>query len=321
MQSVSRSSSYANSANHNKNLASGPSAAAAMPAGGDVGYANSRTRPAYRRSMSLSPSRIDEFKYRETIAPVRSMIRESFREHDMAGGGRGLNGHGLGLNGHSAGGGGGGHQLPHDHHHTQGAAVGSHNHAGSTNSTRMVRRSPSVAKERTRDELIDSIVHTRTREHRVMPGFHDASDWEERKALGIDCDKVYPGIILGNGETIQNVEYLRKIGVTHVLNTAERHVPVNPAKYPLHGISYFGFHVDDHPMSNLSRFFGRTTDFIEEAMNRSGLIVVNCVMGWSRSATVVAAYLMMKKGMSSAEALQTIRQSRPIRPNPGFLQQ
>ena len=60
--------------------------------------------------------------------------------------------------------------------------------------------------------------------------------------------------------------------MTHVLNTAERHVPVNPAKYPLHGISYFGFHVDDHPMSNLSRFFGRTTDFIEEAMNRSGLI-------------------------------------------------
>jgi len=310
MQSVSRSSSYANSANHNKNLVSGPTA----------DYANSRTRPAYRRSMSLSPSRIDEFKYRETIAPVRSMIRESFREHDMAsGGGRALNGHGL--NGHS----GGHHQglPPPNPHHTPHPrdSASAHNSHASSNSARLVRRSPSVAKERTRDELIDSIVHTRTREHRVMPGFHDATDWEERKASGIDCDKVYPGIILGNGETIQNVEYLRKIGVTHVLNTAERHVPVNPAKYPLHGISYFGFHVDDHPMSNLSRFFGRTTDFIEEAMNRSGLIVVNCVMGWSRSATVVAAYLMMKKGMSSAEALQTIRQSRPIRPNPGFLQQ
>ena len=47
-----------------------------------------------------------------------------------------------------------------------------------------------MAKERTRDELIDSIVHTRTREHRVMPGFHAASDWDERKAMGIDCDKV-----------------------------------------------------------------------------------------------------------------------------------
>ena len=144
--------------------------------------------------MSLSPSRIDEFKYRETIAPVRSMIRESFREHDMASGGRGLNGHAL--NGHSNG--SVGHQLPprpESHHshgagHVAGVAPAHNSHAPSSNSTRLVRRSPSVAKERTRDELIDSIVHTRTREHRVMPGFHDASDWEERKALGIDCDKV-----------------------------------------------------------------------------------------------------------------------------------
>ena len=116
--------------------------------------------------MSLSPSRIDEFKYRETIQPVRTMIRESFREDTS--GGRGLNGH----HGHS----------------------GHHGHAGPQSdhgpSARLVRRSPSVAKERTRDELIDSIVHTRTREHRVMPGFHSASDWEERKAMGIDCDKV-----------------------------------------------------------------------------------------------------------------------------------
>ena len=60
-----------------------------------------------------------------------------------------------------------------------------------------------------------------------------------------------------------------------MLNTAERHVSVNPAKYPLHGISYFGFHVDDHPMANIARFFGRTTDFIDEALTRNGLIGKN----------------------------------------------
>ena len=125
--------------------------------------------------MSLSPSRIDEFKYRETVAPVRSLIRESFREDS---GGRGLNGH------------------MHHHHATSHNQLSSHSdHAGqqaaaAAAAVRLVRRSPSVAKERTRDELIDSIVHTRTREHRVMPGFHDTSNWEERKALGIDCDKV-----------------------------------------------------------------------------------------------------------------------------------
>ena len=159
-------------------------------------------------------------------------------------------------------------------------------------------KSPSVPRELMRDELIDSIVHTRTREHRVMPGFVATNDWSERGAIKIDCDKVYPSIILGNGDTIKNVGYFKGIGVTHVLNTAERHVPVNPGKYPLHGINYDGFHVDDHPSANISRYFARTTEFINEPVKHKGLIVVNCVMGWRRSATVVAAYLMMRKGMT-----------------------
>ena len=37
-------------------------------------------------------------------------------------------------------------------------------------------KSPSIPRERTRDELIDSIVHTRTREHRAMPGDYDDDD-------------------------------------------------------------------------------------------------------------------------------------------------
>ncbi|XP_023336889.1 dual specificity protein phosphatase 3 [Eurytemora carolleeae] len=182
-------------------------------------------------------------------------------------------------------------------------------------------KSPSIPKERTRDELIDSIVHTRTREHRVMPGFRSSTDYDERKSMRVDCDKVFNGIIIGNGETILNIDYLLGIGVTHVLNTAEQHVVVNPGKYSCHGIQYYGFHVDDLPQSNISRYFHRTTDFIHKAVSGGGVIVVNCFMGWSRSATCVAAYLMMKHNMTSTRALETIRQSRPIRPNAGFLQQ
>ena len=73
-------------------------------------------------------------------------------------------------------------------------------------------KSPRVPRELMRDELIDSIVHTRTREHRVMPGLVATSDWSERRAIKIDCDKVYPGIILGTGDTIRNVDYLKGIG-------------------------------------------------------------------------------------------------------------
>ena len=79
--------------------------------------------------------------------------------------------------------------------------------------------------------------------------------------------------------------------------------------------------MDDHPSANISRFFTRTSDFIDEAVSRGGTVVVNCVMGWSRSAVIVAAYLVAKKGMTASEALEHIRMHRPIRPNPGFLEQ
>ena len=207
---------------------------------------SSRNPRLSKRSMSLSPSRLDEVKFREALTPVRQLIRDSFSDDVNSPTSSLIIGSGRGLNGRSGGSGEGS------------SASSSSNRLGVTEShglSRNVRlKSPSVGKERTRDDLIDSIVYTRTREHRAMPGFRDASDWEERRKMRIDCDKVFPGIILGNGDTIKNVEYLRSIGVTHVLNTAERHVPVNPAKYPLHGISYYGFHVDDHPSANISRY-------------------------------------------------------------------
>jgi len=182
-------------------------------------------------------------------------------------------------------------------------------------------RSPSIPRETTRDELIDSIVHTRTREHRAMPGFKSSTDYYERRSMRVDCDKVYDGILLGNGDTICNISYLKGIGVTHVLNTAEQHVDVNPAKYRCYDIQYYGFHVDDLPDNNISRYFHSTTAFIDRAVSSGGLVMVNCYMGWSRSATCVAAYLMMKKNMTAAKALELIRQNRAIRPNAGFLQQ
>merc|ERR1711874_764170 len=114
------------------------------------------------------------------------------------------------------------------------------------------------------------------------------------------------------GDTICNINYLKGIGVTHVLNTAERHVEVNPAKYPCYGIKYYGFHVDDLPESNISRYFPTTTSFIDSAVSSGGLVVVNCV---------VAAYLVMKHKMKATKALELIRQNRNIRPNAGFLQQ
>jgi len=142
-----------------------------------------------------------------------------------------------------------------------------------------------------------------------------------REKRPISCDKVYNGIIISNGEAVLDIAHLKSLGVTHVLNTAEHHVEVSPGAYSLNNIQYYGFHVDDLPQANISRFFRRTTDFIHRAVESGGLVVVNCYMGLSRSATCVIAYLMMKRNMTCKKALEVISQSRKVRPNPGFLQQ
>ena len=49
--------------------------------------------------------------------------------------------------------------------------------------------------------------------------------------------------------------------------------------------------------------------------------MVNCKQGASRSATIVLAFLMIKRHMNVADAVRMVRAKREICPNDGFLQQ
>ena len=51
----------------------------------------------------------------------------------------------------------------------------------------------------------------------------------------------------------------------------------------------------------LLRYFHSTTSFIDKAVSSGGRVLVNCYMGASRSATCVAAYLMMKHKMKATK--------------------
>lgn len=50
-------------------------------------------------------------------------------------------------------------------------------------------------------------------------------------------------------------------------------------------------------------------------------MLVHCLMGVSRSATLVLAFLMISEGLRLQEAVAAVRPHRDVCPNPGFLQQ
>lgn len=136
------------------------------------------------------------------------------------------------------------------------------------------------------------------------------------------------------------------MGITHVLNTAEgaRYGQVDTGHVyyrDMSNVRYMGFPMTDQPSTDISRYFYIAAKFIENGVSSGGSykfhkakkncliifigflgkVLVHCLVGMSRSATCVLAYLMICRKMTAAEAIRTVRMRRNIRPNDGFLQQ
>jgi len=76
------------------------------------------------------------------------------------------------------------------------------------------------------------------------------------------------------------------------------------------------------PESNLFAHFGLITDFMNEAVESGGGVLVHCMAGISRSSSVVIAFLMKVHKLSFEDALPRVKAQRPvIAPNYGFVKQ
>ncbi|NXB47506.1 DUS27 phosphatase, partial [Leucopsar rothschildi] len=120
-----------------------------------------------------------------------------------------------------------------------------------------------------------------------------------------------------------NKSRLKRLGITHVLNAAHgTGVYTGPSFYNGLNIQYLGIEVDDFPDVDISKHFRPAAEFLDEALlTYRGRILVSSEMGISRSAVLVAAYLMIYHHMTILEALMTLRKKRAIYPNDGFLKQ
>ncbi|XP_078700371.1 dual specificity protein phosphatase 3-like isoform X3 [Branchiostoma floridae x Branchiostoma belcheri] len=141
------------------------------------------------------------------------------------------------------------------------------------------------------------------------------SVWYIRNAF----DEVDQNILLGNMSIAQDVAKLKSLGVTHVLNAAHGAIDVSK-EYEKVGIEYLGVPADDVPTYNLKQHFEPAAAFINTAVKK-GKVLVHCHVGYSRSPTLVAAYLMLYQELTAQESITLIRGKRFIGPNDGFLRQ
>uniref|UniRef100_A0A672JHN2 Dual specificity phosphatase 13a n=1 Tax=Salarias fasciatus TaxID=181472 RepID=A0A672JHN2_SALFA len=124
---------------------------------------------------------------------------------------------------------------------------------------------------------------------------------------------------------------LHSLGITHIVNAAHGRpdptsglcfcVNTGPRFYRDMPVDYYGVEADDATDFILSPFFYPTARYIRAALAAGGRVFVHCLMGVSRSATLVLAFLMITEDLRLQEAVAIVRPHRDICPNPGFLQQ
>lgn len=114
-------------------------------------------------------------------------------------------------------------------------------------------------------------------------------------------------------------EKLRQLNITHIISAV--FLPLKSSLIPS-DVKHLFLKCDDTIAFDISQHFSLVCQFIEEAREMNGRVLVHCACGVSRSATLVAAYLIKHQSMSVEEALVHLRTRRPIiQPNSGFLRQ
>ncbi len=126
-------------------------------------------------------------------------------------------------------------------------------------------------------------------------------------------------LYIGNYNDAGNVDYLRRLGITHVLNCAAVRT-LSPPYPPETGIArYLEFHADDDESYDMLQHFPRAKAFIDDAKVKGGNVLVHCAMGINRSGLICAAYILDSKHMNLLEVMKLLKtRRRLILSNRGF---
>lgn len=137
--------------------------------------------------------------------------------------------------------------------------------------------------------------------------------WDEN-----GLDEIIPHLYLSNLYSAKNTHLIQKHQIKHIISISSEGKSI--PEYENVNILFLNF--KDGPSAKTNQYYGKTFNFIENAIQKKENVLVHCFGGVSRSPTIVAAYLIRKFGYTVREALNWIHNKRPcIDPIPEFEKQ
>lgn len=134
--------------------------------------------------------------------------------------------------------------------------------------------------------------------------------------MGNGMNKVLPGLYIGNIRDSKDQEQLQANEITHIISIHDN------AKQLYQDKKYLCIQASDSPDQNISQYFPQCNEFIHRARTNGGNVLIHCLAGVSRSATVAAAYIMSSTSLNARDAVKVVRTVRTVaNPNFGFERQ
>ncbi|KIM68877.1 hypothetical protein SCLCIDRAFT_13597 [Scleroderma citrinum Foug A] len=123
-----------------------------------------------------------------------------------------------------------------------------------------------------------------------------------------NIDAIIEGkLYLGNIQAATSSRSLTERRITHIVSVCSDPIP---AEVPESGIYHLRIPVEDVDFADLLIHLPRACHFIDQAIKSEGVVLVHCHQGLTRSATVVAAYLMCTQRIDATQAMSVVRQAR-----------
>merc|ERR1719443_862215 len=102
-----------------------------------------------------------------------------------------------------------------------------------------------------------------------------------------------PHLLLGCARDARDLQLLRRLRITHVLNCASSEVNTGSDLYAQMGIVYEGFAAQDKAGYQIFSHFDLMEAFVEDARASKGRALVHCLQGVNRSGALCIGYFMV----------------------------